>query len=308
MVREFTELQGVMGGVYARAEGQPEEVWKAIYFHYLPIGVEADAPPSKAQLGKAAITWAAVSLADKLDTIAGLFSADEKPTGSRDPYGLRRAAQGVIKILADLPEYRPGISVDPQVLLQEAFGSHHGSADALSLASAFLWERTEHLYEQRGGRPDELRVIRSDKWSVFDTIKQRLDAYKQKRQSENFKAMASLFKRVKNISSGTVDDGTGLVQLKARLTEPAELALVDAMITQQPAFEKAVSDQDFGKMVDLIADLQPAVDRFFKDVLVMADDAALRNARLTLLARLHRVVRQNIGDISEMAPDEVKQA
>ena len=87
MVREFTELQGTMGGIYAREEGQPEEVWKAIYFHYLPIGVEADAPPSRAQLGKAAVTWAAVSLADKLDTIVGLFAAGEKPTGSRDPFG-----------------------------------------------------------------------------------------------------------------------------------------------------------------------------------------------------------------------------
>ena len=102
MVREFTELQGTMGGIYARDEGLPEEVWKAIYFHYLPIGVEADAPPTRAQLGKAAVTWAAVSLADKLDTIVGLFAAGEKPTGSRDPYGLRRAAQGVVKILVDL--------------------------------------------------------------------------------------------------------------------------------------------------------------------------------------------------------------
>ncbi len=101
MVREFTELQGVMGGIYAREEGLPETVWKAIYFHYLPIGVEADAPPSKTQLGKAAATWAAVSLADKLDTIVGLFAAGEKPTGSRDPFGLRRAAHGVLKILVD---------------------------------------------------------------------------------------------------------------------------------------------------------------------------------------------------------------
>src|SRR5256885_11912850 len=94
MVREFTELQGTMGGIYARHEGEPEEVWKAMYFHYLPIGVEADAPPTRAQLGKAAVTWAAVSLADKLDTIVGLFAAGEKPTGSRDPYGLRRGAPG----------------------------------------------------------------------------------------------------------------------------------------------------------------------------------------------------------------------
>ena len=127
MVREFTELQGTMGGIYAREEGLPEEVWKAIYFHYLPIGVEADAPPTQAQLGKAAVTWAAVSLADKLDTIVGLFAAGEKPTGSRDPYGLRRAAQGVVKILVDL-QTTSGVQsvVDLKSLLDRAFAGYAG--------------------------------------------------------------------------------------------------------------------------------------------------------------------------------------
>ena len=104
MVRELTELQGTMGGIYAREDGRPEEVWKAIYYHYLPVGVEADAPPTKEQLGAAAITWAAVALADKLDTLVSMFAAGERPTGSRDPYGLRRAAQGLVRILIDLPE------------------------------------------------------------------------------------------------------------------------------------------------------------------------------------------------------------
>src|SRR5207237_5550385 len=120
MVREFTELQGTMGGIYARADGMPDEIWKAIYFHYLPIGVEADAPPSRAQLGNAGITWAAVSLADKLDTIVGLFSAGERPTGSRDPYGLRRAAHGVFKILVDLPALVGSRAPDVHTLLDAA--------------------------------------------------------------------------------------------------------------------------------------------------------------------------------------------
>jgi glycyl-tRNA synthetase beta chain len=106
MVREFTELQGKMGGIYAREERLPEEVWKAIYYHYLPVGVEADAPPSRAQLGKAPVTWAAVSLADKIDTVVGLFAAGEKPTGSRDPYGSRRAAHGILRVLVDLRSLR----------------------------------------------------------------------------------------------------------------------------------------------------------------------------------------------------------
>ena len=104
MVRELTELQGTMGGIYAREEGLPEAVWKAIYFHYLPIGVEAEAPPTRQHLGAAAVAWAAVSLADKLDSVVGMFTAGERPTGSRDPLGLRRQAQGAVKILADLPE------------------------------------------------------------------------------------------------------------------------------------------------------------------------------------------------------------
>ena len=97
MVAELTELQGVMGGIYAREEGQPERVWKAIYYHYLPDAVGADAPPTRQQLGEAAVTWAAVSLADKLDTVVGMFYAGEKPTGSRDPFGLRRQAHGIFK-------------------------------------------------------------------------------------------------------------------------------------------------------------------------------------------------------------------
>src|SRR5262245_50869986 len=104
MVFEFPELQGVMGGIYAREEGLPPQVWKAIYYHYLPVGVEADAPPSRAQLGDGAKTWAAVSIADKSDTLVSLFGAGEKPTGSRDPFGLRRQAHGLLRILADLPE------------------------------------------------------------------------------------------------------------------------------------------------------------------------------------------------------------
>ena len=104
MVREFTELQGTMGGIYAREEGQPEAVWKAIYYQYLPVGVEAGGPPTREQLGGGAVTWAAVSLADKIDSVVALFAAGERPTGTRDPFGLRRQVQGALKVLADLPE------------------------------------------------------------------------------------------------------------------------------------------------------------------------------------------------------------
>jgi glycyl-tRNA synthetase beta chain len=297
MVREFTELQGIMGGIYAREAGQPEEVWKAIYYHYLPVSVEADAPPAKTQLGKAAVTWAAVSLADKLDTIVGLFSAGEKPTGSRDPFGLRRAGQGTVKILADYP------AMDPEELLRQAAAAHGASSEDLSRVSDFLWERTEHLYEQRGAQPDEIRVVRSDAWKLHETIAARIAAFKRVRHSEQFRALATLFKRVKNITGGVEDDGRDLNTLKALVKEPAELALVDAMIEGLPKIEKEVSNQHFEEAVVVAAGLHPPVDRFFTEVLVIVDDPILRSARLTLLARLYRIIRQSIGDISEMAPE-----
>jgi len=110
-------------------------------------------------LGKAVLTWAAVSLADKLDTVAGLFAAGEKPTGSRDPYGLRRAAQGIVKILTDLRSVAGiDLPVDMFKLLDQA-AEQHGSAAADLAVKEFLWERAVHLFEQRGFRGDEVRVI-----------------------------------------------------------------------------------------------------------------------------------------------------
>src|SRR5205814_7368737 len=134
--------------IYARAEGMPEEVWKAVYFHYLPIAVEPDAPPANAQLGKATVTWAAVSLADKLDTIVGLFAAGEKPTGSRDPYGLRRAAQGVVKILTETPSSR---SVSQLVMAaHDAYGGQEVVNPAWREAVwEFIKERETYLFERR---------------------------------------------------------------------------------------------------------------------------------------------------------------
>lgn len=306
MVREFTELQGVMGGIYAREEGLPEAVWKAIYYHYLPVGVEADAPPSRAQLGTADVTWAAVSLADKLDTIVGLFAAGEKPTGSRDPYALRRAAQGVVKILTDLPSL--GVanagSVDLQALLRDAAQPHANVPDAP--IRDFLWERAEHLFERRGYRPDEVRVIAAldEGRRKLPLALERLGAVSTLRSSEPFRALAALFKRVKNITKGVEDAGEGLPALRAALREPSELALLDEFAVRWPLVEAALGHGHSHQAMSELAAMSPAVDRFFAEVLVMADDLELRRARLALLARLRSAVLTRIGDISEMVPEE----
>ena len=318
MVREFPELQGVMGGVYARHEGLPEEVWKAIYYHYLPIGVEADAPPTRAQLGKAAVTWAAVSLADKLDTIVGLFAAGEKPTGSRDPYGLRRAAQGVVKILADLPALgiRPPHGVDLFSLVDQAYQPHVSQQDGTSGAwrslpiEAFLWERTAHLLEARGFRPDVIRSVGAVQliWSDIGDALKRVEAITSERSSEDFQALAILFKRVKNITKGVEDRTSGFLEMRAKLVEPAELALVTELENRWPAITGAQSSARHADAIREFASLRAPVDRFFADVLVMSDDPQLRDARLALVARLREAVLKYIGDIAEIAPDENRQA
>ena len=136
MVGEFPELQGVMGGIYAREDGEPEEVWRAVYHHYRPVGVTADAQPGPDELGAAGASWAAVALADKLDTLVGLFRAGERPRGARDPFGLRRQAHGVFTILVDLPELT-GLAARPDLGgLVAAAEAAHGAADESASSAA----------------------------------------------------------------------------------------------------------------------------------------------------------------------------
>ncbi len=307
MVREFPELQGVMGGVYARAEGHPEAVWKAIYHHYLPHGVEVDAAPTEKQLGKAALTWAAVSLADKFDTLVGLFAAGEKPTGSRDPFGLRRAAQGAMKTLIDrhsllAADLAPGVDQ----LVDRAFEGYSaltGAADNWrALLSDFLAERVTHIFERRGYRPDEARAVAAF-WKTPHGALKRIEALSRERGSAQFAALAALLKRVKNITKEQRDGGARLAEIRPRLKEPAEVALAAEIDQRWPQIAEAKGREQFSEAMKIIVGLREPVDRFFTDVLVMTDDAQLRADRLSLLTMLRETITQ-IADISEMAADD----
>jgi glycyl-tRNA synthetase beta chain len=335
MVREFTELQGVMGGLYAREEGQPEQTWKAIYYQYLPIGVETDAPPTRGQLGAAAVSWAAVALADKLDTTVALFAAGERPTGSRDPFGLRRNAQGVVKILIDLPELT-GLDVTPSVgeLVDRAVsvgvktdgastapsgsearqavgvGPHRKQKndDASSAVSAFLLDRVRYVLGERGIPIETVRAA-THQADVRPLRARRVaQALEASRASADFQALAVLFKRVKNIAKElSPDAGGGGAEARkldrAALTEPAERALLAELDRRRPAIEQASASVDYRRAFTEIAALRAAVDKFFTDVFVMVDDVRLRNARLTLMAELRDLVL-NLADISEVVPQE----
>ena len=302
MVREFTELQGTMGGIYAREEGQPEPVWKAIYFHYLPVGVEADAPPTRQQLGSAAVTWAAVSLADKIDSVAGMFAAGERPTGSRDPLGLRRQAQGAVKILADLPELT-GITTRIELwdLMTRALSAWTVPEDAQQALRAFVRERVMYLFEQRGFDVRNIRAVVPQSLDRFDMVeaKKKLEALAQMSRSEALRGVATLFKRVKNITKDVAAPPGSDASL---LKEPAEVALASTLRQAAPDIEAAARRADYKDAFQRIATLQPSVAKFFDDVLVMAEDAQLRAARLALVARLRDLIL-DIADISEIVTE-----
>ena len=301
MVRELTELQGTIGGIYAREEGMPEQIWKAIYYHYLPVGVEADAPPSKSQLGTAGVVWAAVSLADRFDSVVGMHAAGERPTGSRDPLGLRRHAQGAVKILADLPELT---GVDRRVtvgsLIEQAGAPFEGFAEAAANVRAFVSDRLAYLLEQRGFDVRSIRAVMHGDASQLSPLEARrkLEALQQMAGSEALHGVAALFKRVKNISKGV--EAADLAAVASRLVEPAEVALRDAVVAQTPAIRGAASDGDYRRAFATVASLGPVVARFFDDVMVMTEDETLRTARLQLVANLRDVIL-SIADLSEMA-------
>ena len=308
LVREFTELQGTMGGIYARGEGLPEAVWKAIYYHYLPVAVEPEAPPTRAQLGAGAVTWAAVSIADKLDTLVGLFAAGERPTGSRDPYGLRRQAHGLFRTLVDLPDLT-GLSVRPTVGALIAAAEHDRPMDdaARAALTAFLAERLTYVLEQRGYDVRNVRAVLSGRpLAEISPLEARrmLEVLPEFTGTAEFQQLATAFKRVKNIALGTKgsDPTVPGTDPYAVLTEPAELALVAELARRQPVIERVLDSGDhYRQAFAEAASFGPFVDRFFSDVFVMVEDPALRQARLHLMASLARLILR-LADISEIVP------
>lgn len=300
MVFEFPELQGTMGGIYARQDGLPEQVWKAVYYHYLPIGVEADAPPSREQLGAAAVSWAAVSLADKLDTFVSLSRAGERATGSRDPFGLRRQTQGAVRILMDLPELS---GIDREIslggVLSRAGGGDAAWTDETAHTSlVFAIERVRFALEQRGYPVEIVRAATGTPDLSPLRARRVAEAIQRMRGSEDFQALALLFKRVKNIAK---ELPPGATSDRAALTEPAERALLDELEARAPRVAAAAARSDYRAALMDIAGLRAAVDRFFTEVFVMADDVRVRHARLKLMADLRDLIL-HLADISEIIP------
>jgi glycyl-tRNA synthetase beta chain len=303
MVREFPELQGVVGGIYLAGEGAPDEIATAVRWHYHPIAVEAEAEPAAAFSGadaKARI-FAAVALADKLDTLAGYFGLGESPTGSRDPYGLRRAGQGAVRAVLDFWRPKTGEKAPDLHELVGAAVEGHGPlkqpADtAANAARAFLLDRLAYVLTARGFGADEVAAVVGAPLAraLADPAdaEARVAALQRVRREvpEDFAALGEAFKRAKNILAQTAP---------AAAVDPAlfEADAERALFATASGLEKAAGSYE--DRLRGLASLRAPVGRFFDDVLVMAEDARVRGNRLALLKQTLSLFYR-IADISSL--------
>lgn len=286
MVGEFPELQGVIGGTYARLDGSADDVWQAIYDQYTPSGLDGDVP--RGNLG------AVVGVADRLDTLAALFGVGEVPTGSKDPFALRRAALAVVKICAEAP-----LSVSLADAVREALhlrGVTPGKGIGRALTE-FVRERERHyLTAVAGVAAEAADAVLAGGWGVVRDDLARARALEQVRQEPVFAQLGVSFKRVRNIiaKAGTIPAE------RARLREPAERALEAALVRVEGEMEATLDRRDFAAGLRLVAELAEPLDRFFTDVLVMCEDEKLRAARFALLARVEHLFLR-LADFSRLS-------
>ena len=287
MVREFPELQGIMGGLYARDEGYPEEVCRAIREHYRPVSLEDESPASR--LG------ALLSVADKLDTIVGCFAIGIVPTGSSDPFALRRHAQGLIKVLFDLKlDWSLRWLVEKA---QENFPEELEGQEITGTLMDFLERRVRHIFQEKKIAYDVLNaVLAVEVQSVSDAFR-RAQALAEIKDQPDFEALAIAYRRTKNILARQPID-LPEVQ-KEKLADPEEHALLDAYLKIRPDVERNVNEGNYEAALREIAGLRETVDSFFDKVLVMTDDEGLRNNRLRLLHDISQLFL-SIADISEV--------
>jgi glycyl-tRNA synthetase beta chain len=297
MVREFTELQGIVGGLYSRAQGEPEPVADAIYDHYRPVGLDDPIPRN--------IVGCAVAIADKIDSIVGCFAVGVVPTGSSDPYALRRASLGAVKVILDrkLP-----VSLSLAVGAAAKALLHHTPKLRVTPAQEthildFILDRAKFVFRERSGFGyDEVSaVFRAGADDLVDAQK-RLVALRSIRKSKNFEPLTVSFKRIRKIIEKSGSRDSVIVQPEL-FESDAERELLTAV---REAAAKVQADKRAGhyeQALDRIAGLRKSVDRFFEEVMVMAENEAVRKNRIALLSELLREFT-TVADFSEIGADD----
>jgi glycyl-tRNA synthetase beta chain len=287
MVGEFPELQGVMGRYYALHDGERKEVADAIEAHYRPRFSGGELPKSPVDV--------AVALADKLDALAGLFSIGQQPTGDKDPFGLRRAALGIIRIIV---EKRLPILSDTLVNLAFPALPMAGTLNAGTDLLNFLDDRLRSYLREQGHSAQEVDTVLSAGTLRLAEVPAVLEAVKRFQQLPEAADLAAANKRIVNIIRKA---GVERVHADASaLVEPAERALFDALQGLKPEVESKFQSHDYTGALQVLARLKQPVDTFFDKVMVMTDDARVRENRLALLGDL-KALMNRVADISKLA-------
>lgn len=292
MVKEFTDLQGIMGGLYSKAQGVCETAATAIYEHYRPNSWEDNPPQS--------VEGTVLSIADKLDTIVGLFSVGWAPSGSKDPQGLRRQTLGILNLILN-----KRLSISLEALFRKAFTLVRKKAkrsyeDVRADLHLFFKERLRNIFKEMGYRYDEINAI--VEIGVDNPLEclEKISAISAMRESEDFYAVSMSFKRMKNIvlKAGLQMDSTFTVDPSLFETEE-EMALGRLVDQIKPKVKRAAAKHEYRKAFELMASLRPAIDLFFDKVLVMAENPEVQRNRLSLLGSLLAVFYR-VADVSEV--------
>ncbi|MCU1284333.1 MAG: glycyl-tRNA synthetase beta chain [Acidobacteriales bacterium] len=302
LVKEFTELQGVVGGLYAKAQCLAPAVADAIYDHYRPLSMEDESPRT--------LESALLALADKSDSIAGMFALGLQPTGSKDPFALRRQANGIVKIIV---EHK--LPVDLRMLFHVALIGYKGSdaekkftnldkyADSIS---AFFRERLEfYLRDVRGFAYDEVNAVLAAGYDRVTDALDRVEAVAEVRKSADFEPISVAFKRIKNILRQANEAGKSPMGEfnAAGLPDPAEKQLAEIVEMKAPIVAELRHKHQYVAALAEIAQLRPALDTFFEKVMVMVEDEKLRSNRLALLQKMLNNF-STIADFSEIVTEK----
>ncbi|MFC3283862.1 glycine--tRNA ligase subunit beta [Litchfieldella rifensis] len=288
MVLEFPELQGIMGCYYARHDGEPEDVAQALYEQYLPRFAGDAIPQTR--------TGLALALADRLDTLTGIFGIGQRPTGTKDPFALRRAAIGVLNILI-----KGELDLDLRELLTLAAEQHRDLPKAEGLVDAvldYMLERLRAWTQDEGIGVEVYLAVRARPVTKPLDFARRVRAVHAFSQREEAAALAAANKRVSNILAKEQHAGSTAVDSKL-LQEDAEKALAGALEACRDAVAPLFLAARYSEALDILAGLREPVDRFFDDVMVVVDDQAVRRNRLALLASLQALFLE-VADIAEL--------
>jgi len=282
MVGEFADLQGIMGGIYARKKGENDDVAQAIYEHYLPVGHESPAPES--------LAGALVSMADKADTLAGCFGLKMIPTGANDPYALRRCALGICRIIME-----KGLRLNLDTLLRQAIRGYGDmewklpEEQSFTAMHDFFAQRLKALFTSQGY--STLAVEAAVGAGITDVwgLRARLEALETFSKEPDFEQAVLTFKRAGNIIRKQGQEAgqklTGVVN-ESLLQEEQEKHLAKQIRELAPRFDSLWGNDDYAELMGLLRELRPDVDAFFDHVMVMCEDADLRLNRLNLLKSL----------------------